>query len=185
MSGDTANPRIWVNADVYVGDVGATAPTDTTSSWGAEWDAVGLLSEDGMTESRADDVARHYAYGGILVRTTKSKHRRSFKFTCLEDNPIVWDLVNPGSTAETDTGVTTRTVVVPGPNPKSFGIETIDGDIIRRRVIPTAEVIEVADIKYSDADMAMFELTIDIYPDGDGVLYVDITDDPQAEEAES
>lgn len=183
MAGDTANPRIWVNADVYVGPTGSTAPTDTTTALNAAFEAVGLLSEDGMTEAREDEVTDHYAWGGILVRTTRSKHKRTFTFTCLEDNPVVFGLVNPGSSALTTTGITTRTITVPEPDPRMFVLHFVDGDIIKRRVIPRGEVIEVGDVTYSDAEMAMYEVTVNIYPDGSGVLYTDITDDPQADEA--
>src|SRR5689334_13641230 len=100
MAGDTDNPRVWVNADVYVGDVGSTAPTDIDTAIDADFTALGLLSEDGMTESREDDKTDHYAWGGILVRTTRSKHKRTIKVIALEDNPVVFDLVNPGSEAE-------------------------------------------------------------------------------------
>lgn len=182
MSGDTANPRVWVDATVSVGPVGTTAPTDIATPLNAAFDDIGLLSEDGMTESQDQEVTKHYAWGGILVRTTRSKHNRQIKVTALEDNALVFGLVNPGSTVATATGITTRTVHVPGPNKKAWVIETVDGDFTRRRCIPTGEVIEVGEIKSSDSEMSMVELTIDIYPDSDGVLYLDVTDDPQAEE---
>lgn len=180
MAGNTANPRIWVNADVYVAPVGTAAPTDTATALNAAFLPLGLLSEDGMVESREEDSTDHYAWGGILVRTTRSKHKRTFTVTALEDNPVVFDLVNPGSTAVTNTGVTTRTIKVPGPDPRAFVIELVDGDIVKRRYIPRAEVVEVGDVTFSDSEMVMYELTINIYPDGSGVLYKDFTDDPQA-----
>jgi hypothetical protein len=186
MAGDTANPRIWVNADVYVGPTTAPAPTDIDTALNAAFDAVGLLSEDGMTESREQEETDHYAYGGILVRTTRSKHKRMIMITALEDNPVVFDLVNPGSEVATSGGVTTRTVVVPSaPNPKSFVLELVDGAVTKRRYIPTAEVTSVGDVSISDNEMATYELTVTIYPDADGILYYDITDDPQAEETGS
>jgi hypothetical protein len=185
MAGDTDNPRIWIGADVYVADVDTVAPADTTTAWSGSWEPLGLLSEDGMTESRDQDSTDHYAWGGILVRTTRSKHKRTIVVTALEDNDVVFGLVNPGSTAESSGGVTTRTVVVPGSDPRSFGFEFVDGDITKRRIVPRGEVVEVGDVTFSDDEMAAYELTINIYPDGDGVLYYDITDDPQAEPAGS
>lgn len=181
MSGDTANPRVWINADAFTAPIGTTAPTDTTSPWDNAWDSLGLLSEDGMTESRSDTTDDKYAWGGILVRTTRSKHKRQIKIAALEDNPVVWELLNPGSSAATVGGTTTRTVNVPNTDIRAFGLELIDGDVIKRRVIPRCEVIEVSDIKASDSEMEAKEFTINVYPDGDGVLYIDITDDPQAE----
>jgi hypothetical protein len=168
---------------VYVAPVGSTAPTNITGAWDAAWDALGLLSEDGMTESRDQDSTDLYAWGGILVRTIRSKHKRTFTVTALEDNPVVWQLVNPGSSANTTTGVTTRDVYVPTVDPRAFGFELVDGDITKRIVVPKGEVVEVGDVTYSDSEMNMKELTINVYPASDGLLYREITDDPQAEVA--
>lgn len=181
MSGDIDNPRIWVDADVYVADVGATAPDDLVTSWPEGWEALGLISEDTPVEGRSQDTTDHYAHGGILFRTTRSKHKRTLKVTALEDNPVVWGLVNPGSTADSAAGMTTRTVKVPVPDPRAFGLELVDGSVTMRRIIPKGEVVDVGDVTMGDSDPVMFELTINIYPDADGVLYVDLTDDPQAE----
>ena len=182
MAGDVANPRVWLLADVYVAPIGSTEPTNTTTALDAAWEALGLLSEDGMSESRDEDATDHYAYGGILVRQTRTRHKRSFKVTVLEDTPAVFDLVNPGSTASTSGGITTRTVVVPTttPNPKAFLFELTDGDVILRRVIPRGEVTEVGEVAFTDNEMRAFELTITVYADDAGVLYTDITDDTQA-----
>lgn len=181
MAGDTDNPRVWVNADVYVGPTTAAAPDDIATPLDTDFEALGLLGEDGMTESRDEDKTDHYAWGGILVRTTRSKHKRTIKVIALEDNPVVFDLVNPGSTAETTAGVTTRTVKTPAPNKKSFVFEMVDGDITRRLYVPTGEVLDVGDIESSDSALTQKELTVTVYPDADGVVYIEITDDPQAE----
>lgn len=180
MAGDTANPRVWINADVFTAPTGSTAPTDTTAGLDVAWEALGLLSEDGATEQRGDTIDDKYAWGSILVRTTRSKHKRTIKVIALEDNPVVFGLLNPGSDAASVSGVTTRNVHVPGPNRVAFILETSDGDIIRRRVIPTGEIMAVADVLMSDSELTKYELDITVYPDADGILYIDITDDPQA-----
>lgn len=184
MAGDIANPRIWFNADCYVAPVGSGEPTNVTTAWTAadpDWTALGLLGEDaGLVEAREIESTDHWAWGSILVRTTRSKQKRTLKVVALENTPAVWNLVNPGSVDVTNLGITTRTVYVPTTNPMAFGFEFVDGLTIMRRVIPTAEVTEVGDITFSDSEMAAYELTISVYPDGDGILYKDITNDAQA-----
>lgn len=175
MSGDVANPRVWINADAFTAPLGSTAPTDTSTPWDAAWKTVGLLSEDGLTEARSDATDDKYAHGGILIRTTRSKHKRTMKIIMLEDNAIVFGLVNPGSAATTASGITTRSVHVPNRNPVAFGLELQDGTVTTRRVIPRGEILDVADIKLSDSEMTMHEVTINVYPDSSGLLYFDIT----------
>lgn len=180
MAGDTDNPRLWEGADLYVAPVGSTAPTDIAGALDEAWLAAGLLSEDGASESRDQDSTDHYAWGGKLVRTTKSKHKRTIKVTCLEDNLTVFGLVNPGSTATTTGGVTTRKIKIPKTDPRGFLLELRDGEITKRRILPKGEVSEVGEVTLSDSALQAFELTITIYPAADDTLYIDITDDPQA-----
>lgn len=176
MAGSTENPRIWVNADVYTAPYQTAAPTSPTSSLNAAFEALGLLSEDGMTEAQENETSDHYAWGGVLVRTTRSKHKRTFVVTALEDNAIVFNLVNPGSPTFNSGGVTTRTVKVPQPNPRAFVIDRHDGTTDSRIYIPRGEVTDVGDITSSDSEMSMYELTITVYPSSDGTLYREFTD---------
>jgi hypothetical protein len=178
-TGSTDNPRIWTGADVYAGPTSTTAPTNPTATLNAGFRALGLLSEDGLTESRDEDTTDHYAWGGILVRTTRSKHKRTFVVTALEDNDVVFDLANPGSDTSTSGGVTTRTVHVPSTNRQSFVIQLSDGSTLKRIYIPTGEISAVGEKKYYDAEMAMTELTINVYPDTSGVLYKEFSNDTQ------
>jgi hypothetical protein len=145
----------------------------------ADWKAVGLLSEDGASESRDEDTSDFYAWGGKLIRTQRSKHKRSISVTCLEDNLVVFGLVNPGSTVTTTAGVNTRTIKIPKSEKRSFTLELTDGDVTKRRHIPTGEITEVGEVTLSESDLQAFELTITLYPSADDVLYVDYDNDPQ------
>jgi hypothetical protein len=181
MSGDIANPRLWEGADLWTAPLGTTLPTalNTEMTSVAAWKAVGLLSEDGASEGRDEDTSEFFAWGGKLIRIKRSKHKRTIKVTCLEDNLVVFGLVNPGSTVSTTAGVNTRVIKVPKSEKVSFCLELVDGDIKRRRFIPTGEVQEVGEVALSDSDLQAFELTIVIYPDANDVLYQDIDNDPQ------
>lgn len=180
MAGSTANPRVWLGADVYAAPVGTTAPTDTTTAFSGTWKALGLLSEDGMTEGNANTTTPFYAWGDILIRNVKSKHVRTFKVVALEDNATLFALTNPGSTEALAAGVTTRTVKVPAPNVQAFAFEFKDGAVTKRIIIPRGEITDIGDTKYSDASIASHELTITVYPTAAGVLFTELTDDAQA-----
>jgi hypothetical protein len=176
MSGDPTNTALWANADVYLADVGTVGPTDVSTAWAVGWTPVGLLDGDkGFTEARSDTANDYYAWGGILVRKTKTKHKRTIKFVVLEDNAAVFGLVNPGSTRSTASGVTTATISVPTNAEFAIGFEVRDGDKIRRRSVLRATLESVGDIVDSEGALAFYEVTVVIYPDGDGVLYTDVS----------
>lgn len=181
MAGNTANAALWTGADVYIAPVGTTEPSDCSAAFGAGWDAVGLLDgEEGFTESREEESSDFYAWGGILVKRTKSKHKRTVKFVCLEDNATVFDLINPGSTRATVSGLTTSTVKVPTGAEFAIALETSDGTVVKRRLIKRAEVQEVGEVKESETDLTVYEVTVVIYPEADGTLYVDLQEDTAA-----
>lgn len=180
MAGDVENVDLWQEADVYVGPIGATEPTDVTSEWDEDWDLVGLLDGDeGFTQAREEDTSERYAWGKLLVKKTRSKHKRTIRFVALEDNATVFSLVNPGSTREEDGGLTTSTVSVPTYSEFAIGFETREGDKVKRRLVKRADIEEIGELKDSEADVAVYEITVVLIPETDGVLYVDLEgDDP-------
>lgn len=175
MAGSAANAALWTNADVYIAPVGSTEPTDVTTAWAVAWEAVGLLDgEEGFTETREEESNDFYAWGGLLVKRTKSKHKRTIKFVALEDNDVVFDLINPGSTRTTTLGVTTSTVKVPSGAEFAIAFETYDGDTKIRRICKRAEVQEVGEVKSSESGLTVYEVTVLLYPESNGTLYKDI-----------
>lgn len=178
MAGDSTNAALWTNADVYIGPTtGLTYPTDVSTAWAtvdADWKAVGLLDgESGFTETREDaDSSEHYAWGGLLVKATKSKHKRTVKFVALEDNATVFALINPGSTRSTSGGLTTSAIKAPEAAEFAIGFEVRDGDVVKRRWCKRAEVVEVGEVKESEGELTVFEITVVMYPDAStGVIY--------------
>lgn len=174
MAGDASNAAIWANADVLIAPVGTAAPTNVTTAWSNTWSPVGLLDpEAGFTEDRNEDVNKIYAWGGLLVKTLKSKHERTIKFTALESNQTIFNLVNPGSSRSTAAGLTTSTVKVPSQAEFAIAFETRDGSHVKRRIVKRASIESVGTIKESESEVTIYELTVSIYPESDGTLYVE------------
>ena len=181
MTGNTANSKIWAGADVFVAweDTPATAPTDVSTAWGTGWNPAGLLDpEEGFTEAREDESNEFYAWGGVLVKKTKSRHKRTIKFVALEDNETTFRLVNPGSVRapdETDPSLIVSTVKVPKYEDFQIGFETTDGDEIRRRSVARAGIESIGEIKDSETELTVYEITVVLYPEADGTLYTELT----------
>lgn len=177
---DANDTNIWANADVYIAPAGTAGPTDLTAAWGAAWDAVGLLDgAAGFQHARSEDTKEHFAWGGILFAQTKSKHRRTVKFTALEDNDTIFALVNPGSTRNTATGVRTDTVKIPVAGTKfAIGMETTTGAKKRRRFALNAEIQSVADLKENEDAPSVWEITVLIFPEADTTIWHELSTDP-------
>jgi hypothetical protein len=168
MSGDTTKARLWTDADVWVADSLATPnPADANTPFGVGWNLVGLLNgDDGMPESRDEDTADYYAWGGILVRSSRKNFKLTKKFTVLEDNQVTRDLAWPGST---DT-----LVVVPKPVPKKAAFVTRDeatGLWVRRITRNYAIITLDGDQDENETDLLQSTFASVIYPDGDKVLF--------------
>src|SRR5450756_107330 len=100
MSGTPANASVWADADVYIAAIGSPEPADTSTPFSGAWSLVGLLDGgDGFEQSRSQDVKDHYAWGGILVATSRKNFKLTQKFSVLEDNVATRSLIWPGSSA--------------------------------------------------------------------------------------
>lgn len=180
MTGNAKNTNLWQNADVYIAPENTVGPTTVTAAWAAEWKLVGLLDgAEGFTEAREQETSEKYAWGGVLFKRTSGKFKRTFKFVALEDNETTFALVNPGSTRATATGVRTATIKTPTVGARfAIGFELKDGARTKRRFARMAEVQEIGEIKESEEDPTVFEITVVIFPETNGTLYTTIETDP-------
>lgn len=167
MAGDPTLAQLWPDADVYVGPTDAPNPATALDDFPAEWGFVGLLDGDqGFPQSRDEEVSDHYAWGGILVRTSRRNFKLTIGFTCLEDNPETRSLVWPGSPP--------GQIVVPRPARIKIAFETRE-DVKVKRLISAfqAEVNVDGDITDQESDLTRYPLQATIYPSAAGVLLVE------------
>jgi len=175
MAGTSANTSLWTGADVYLAAANATGPTDTTTAWAVAWTAVGLLDgETGFVEGRSDDSNDFYAWGGTLVKTYKTHHKRTVKFTMLETNAAVFGLLNPGSTTTTASGLTTNVLKTPTWGRIGIGFEVTDGTVVKRRFAKQAMITDISDVVDKETALTAYEVTVTLYPDAAGTIYTEL-----------
>lgn len=183
MAGEAKNTALWDGADVFIAPEATAGPTDVTTAWPEEFDLVGLLDgEEGFTEGREEESGEHYAWGGVLFKRTRSKHKRTFKFVALEENAVTFGLVNPGSerTVDPTTGLIRSKIKVPKGRRFAIGFETREGERVKRRIAAHAEVQEVDEIKESETEPTVYGITVVVFPASDGTLYDTVENDPTA-----
>jgi hypothetical protein len=166
MSGDPTKANLWTDADVYVSwNLNATLPANAETPFGSDWKLVGLLDGDeGFPETRDEDTDDKFAWGGILVRTSRQHFKLTKNFTALEDNDTTRKLVWPGSSA-------TR-VKVPRPEKVLVAFETREGEKVRRLITSQyAECSLDGDHGENETDLESATIAATIYPSSDGYLF--------------
>lgn len=166
MAGDPLKANLWTDADVYIStNLNATLPVNASTPFGVDWSLVGLLDgDDGFPESRDEDTDDKFAWGGILVRTSRQHFKLTKSFTALEDNDTTYSLLWPGSTP--------TQIVVPRPARVRIAFETREGDKVRRLI--SAQYAEVAldgDHGENESDLESMTFAATIFPTSGGVLF--------------
>ncbi|MFT4288173.1 hypothetical protein [Nocardioides sp.] len=176
MTGNTENARLWADADVYVTpDLAATEPATVDTAFAAAWGLVGLLNgEEGFTTAREEETNDHFAWGGILVRTSRRNFKLTRTFVALEDNATTRSLIWPGSPA--------GKLIVPRPVPVKVAFETRDGETKRRLITKRYAVITVdGDETENETDLTSVTLLATIYPTATGELFTEQKSDEEGD----
>lgn len=167
MAGDTKNASLWAEADVYIAPLNAAPPASADAEFGSEWSLVGLLDGDeGFSDSRDQEENKFFAWGGILVKQSRTNFEFSRTFTVLEDNPVTRQLIWPGSTP--------GKIVVPRPQPLKVAFEVREGSKVRRLITANyAEINVDGEVKESESDLTKYPLKATIFPDGDSTIFIE------------
>lgn len=172
MEGNAQNAAVWSNGYVLVAPADADIP-ESGADFGSEWETVGYLNgEEGFTETIDVETNDHYAWGGVLLATTKSNFKLTKSFTALENNKVVMDLVYPGNTVTFDgDGGFEGTINVPQLQDE-FRVAFVNrtgtersGRTEKRFVSAGhAMVDERGEAQDSETELASRELTVAFYP---------------------
>jgi len=120
MAINTSNYHAYgdISQRILTAPLGVAGPTSPLpANLPAGWYDLGWLDDDsGLTENSDLQVDDKYGWqGSSLVRTLKSKAKKTFTFQCLEENAVTLGLLRPASTPTT-TGATAevQTVTISG-----------------------------------------------------------------------
>ena len=151
-------------------------PSDCTTALAAAYKCLGYVSEDGVTNSQANDNEKIKAWGGDVVLTIKKDRTDEFKFVLIESlNDDVLKTVFGDDNVTVADATTTA--------PKTISIASNDDDqpaccyVIemvtqtgnpKRIVITNGKVSEIGDITYKDEEAVGYEVTIAAEKDESG-----------------
>ena len=160
-------------ADVVVGFTGGlnfaplatVLPVDATTALGVGFLEVGYLTEAGVVQSEGESQTKIKAWqGGDVVRILTTEHSLTFKFEMMETNPNSLGLFYG------DNYVAGTVEIKGGVKPHhAFVIEVMDGTSHIRIAIDDAQITERGDISYVNSDAVTYPVTIECFPNAEGV----------------
>lgn len=155
---------------VYRAPLGTMLPTDAVTALDAAFAGLGYISEDGIVNENSPESESIKAWGGDTVRTYQKEKNDTFTFKLIEAlNPDVLKAVygDKNVSGALDTGITVK-ANNDQPQDCSWVVEMIlNGNVLKRVVIPSASVTEIGEISYVDEEAVGYEITITAIPDTD------------------
>lgn len=157
-----------VGGAIFRAPAGTTLPTDAKTALNAAFLPLGYISEDGVTNSNSPSSDSVKAWGGDTVCSYQTEKPDTFQFKMLES---LRDTVLKAVYGDTNvTGDLTSGLTITANSTEqekySWVIDMIlQGNVLKRIVIPYGKVTEVGDITYADGDPIGYEVTLAAEPD--------------------
>ena len=158
---------------VQAADTTVTLPTDADTAL-TGFTALGLIGEDGLSETADRSTEQIRAWGGSLARVVQTEFGLTYSFQFLETNADVLREIHGVDNVEVDTtttpGVESLSIQINQATlpQRAYVFEMKDGDAKIRIVLPNAQITSVGDISYSHGDAIRYEVEVTAYPDESG-----------------
>lgn len=188
MSGITVSQIIAPSPNITGGawraPLGSTLPTDTTTALASPLVSLGYVGDQGVTRQENRPNTKKFAWGGSLVASLQQSYSATFTFQLLQPlDPDVLMAVHSDSnvsvTAPTSTvGTLTNTTLNPLLNKNAVWVfEGFYQLTTVRQALPIARVTEVRAYKWTHLDLAVYDVTLESFPDTSGNFVYQLTDD--------
>lgn len=171
---DTSNISVGkpkVGGAIFRAPKGTTLPTDAKTELDEAFNNVGYISEDGVTNSNSPATESTKAWGGDVVENHQTEKPDTYKFTMLEGLRVAVLKAVYGD-KNVSGNLTSGIAVKANSTAQELCAWIIDmilqGNVLKRIVIPAAKVTEVGDIVYQDGAPIGYEVTLSAEPGSDG-----------------
>lgn len=168
LVGNVSTGKPSVSGGIWIADAGTTPPSDAVTALGADYTALGYVSEDGLVNSNSPESDTGKAWGGDIVITYQTEKPDTFQFTLIGAKDIdvleaVYGSANVSGSLATGITVTANATEA---EEHVWVFEVVMRDnTYKRIVVPAGKVTEVGDITYTDDAIVGYELTVQAFPD--------------------
>lgn len=164
-----AKPK--VGGAIYRAPIGTPLPTDSTTALASAFEALGYISQDGLTNANSPNSSTIYAWGGDPVLTAASEKEDTFKCVLLEVLNVAVLKTAYGDDNVTGTLAEGLTITANN-NERENAVYVAEiilrGGATKRIVLPNASISAVDDIVYRDNEASGYGLTFSCEPDSAG-----------------
>lgn len=177
---------VLATGGVLKAPIGSTAPEDATTELAEAFKKLGYISEDGVTKTVDASDEKIKAWGGDTVKIVRQEHSISYSFTFLESaNAEVLKAikgednvtVTPAS-AEHGGQITIHETADMLPR-AAYVFDMKDGDARIREYVPDGQIAVSSDVTFVHSDVIRYQVTIEAFPNADGVKAMTFIDDGQ------
>jgi hypothetical protein len=188
MSGNTVTqalaPSPNITGGIWRAPLGTTLPTDTTTALQTPLVPLGYVGDQGVTRQENRPNTKKFAWGGGLVASLQQSYSVTFKFQLLQplDPDVLKAVHSDGNVTVTAATTTTGTITTTNLNPtlNVNGVWVFEGFYqlaTVRQALPIARITEVGAYKWTHLDLAVYDVTMEAFPDSSGNFVYEITDD--------
>lgn len=164
MTKTASEVRVAITGELYVGPLGTTLPTDTSSPLDEDFAGLGYFNEDGVVEEYARDTEDIIAWqNATTVRTAVTSATATFTGTLIQTNVDVVETVFGTTVTQTVNHGSYTIDPAATSGRKAWVLEVIDGDNIKRLSIADGEITEIGEITYATGEPVGYEITLKAY----------------------
>jgi hypothetical protein len=171
MANNTTAAKPKVGGAIYVAPAGTTLPTGASTTLSDEFEKLGYISEDGLSNNQTINSTTVKAWGGDTVLVIYSGREDSLGYTLIEAMSVevlkhVFGDNNVSGTLATGITIKVNSDEMPE---KVIVVDMVLKDgVLKRIVVPCARVTAVGEIKYSDSSAVGYATTTTAFSDADG-----------------
>ena len=175
LSKNTFVGKPTITGGIFLVPQTVTLPTDAISTRPTECIRLGGVSEDGYTYSSERQVEKRRDWNGQMVRSLQTSMDDMFEITFIEFlNPdLLAALYGDENVTVTPADATNGTQIAVRHSVEqlehgAYIIDTFDGKVKRRRVIPDAQLDKLDPIVEKPGDWSVYKASFAIFPDTQG-----------------
>lgn len=151
-----------VGGCVYSAPLGTTLPTSADSTPGTGFVELGLVSEDGLSNTNTPETDEIKDWGGSTVLVLDQGKSDEFTFTLIEAlNPNVLKAIYGAANVSSSSGTISVTSKNEALADQAWVFDiAMRGGAMKRIVIPQAAISEIGEIVYKKDEAVGYEITL-------------------------